>query len=92
MILTVSDLIGYLQDDETPLYLTLMSGSDKVDSDDIRQQVKICPINFLSCEAFADYVIDKILPVKEKGTDYGGALVVYIKTELKPIKRKGGEN
>lgn len=81
----IRDLINLLSDDKTPLYISMTLGDS---CDDRNQQARIIPACLLHREAFADYVIESILPIKEEDapTGYDAGLVVYIKTEIKPLK------
>ncbi len=81
--MTVKDLIELLEDKETPLYLAC---SDVNDTDSVR----LNPRCDLLCKAFNDYLVESILPIAkdgDEGNDYGGGLMVYLKTEIKLLKK-----
>lgn len=84
--MTIKELIQILDDKNTSLYLSYDAPSD---DESITQQVKLNPRCELLCEAFNDYIVDSILPIgkEDEGNDYDGALVVYLKTEIKLIKQ-----
>lgn len=85
--MTIKDLIDLLQDDCTPLYIKMTLGDT---CDDRNQQARINPQCVLHREAFADYVVESILPIEEENspTGYGAGLVVNIKTEIRPVKKE----
>lgn len=84
--MTVKNLIDLLEDKDTPLYLAY-SAVDSGESPDDR--VRLNPRSVLLCEVFNDYLVESILPVAEdkNGNDYGGGLIVYLKTEIKLLKK-----
>lgn len=84
--MTVKELINTLEDKHTPLYLSY----ETLNTDEsTAQQVKLNPRCELLCEAFNDYVVESILPIgkEDEGNDYGGALVVRLKTKIELIKQ-----
>lgn len=84
--MTVKTLIQMLEDKDTPLYLSYGIPND---DESATQQVKLNLRSDLFCSAFNDYVIDTILPIskEDEGNDYGGALVVRLKTKIELIKQ-----
>lgn len=86
--MTVKDLIDLLEDKETPLYLSY-SAMDNGETPET--QVKLNPRCELLCEAFNNCLVDSILPIAKDGkdgNDYGGGLIVYLKTEIKLLKKE----
>lgn len=84
--MTVKELLQVLEDKDTPVYLSYV-GAD--DSEEKSQQVRLSPRCSMLCDAFNDYLIDSILPIADDDSKngYGGGLVVYLKSEIKLLKK-----